>query len=117
VRFKKTRKRFSGVPLVNRVERLAEATQEYVLTEKIDLTKAKDFRAQEAAEDILFASVDLPLLGKKAIGNDTGMAVASLKYVDREGEEHNLIAICAYEISGMIRKTRELKKVIVVPMA
>jgi hypothetical protein len=117
VRFKKTRKRFSGVPLVNRVERLAEATQEYVLTEKIDLTKAKDFRAQEAAEDILFASVDLPLLGKKAIGNDTGMAVASLKYVDREGEEHNLIAICAYEISGMVRKTRELKKVIVIPMA
>lgn len=117
VRFKKTRKRFSGVPLVNRVERLAEATQEYVLTEKIDLTKAKDFRAQDATEDILFASVDLPLLGKRAIGNDTGMAVASFKYVDREGEEHNLIAICAYEISGMVRKTRELKKVIVIPMA
>jgi hypothetical protein len=116
-RFKKTRKPLAAIPLVNRIGRLAEAEQEYVLTEKIDLTRARDFHAQQATEDILFASIQLPLLGKRGIGNDTGMAVASFTYEDSEGEIHEVIAICAYTISGMVRKSRELKQVIIVPMA
>lgn len=117
VRFKKTRKPLAGIPLVNRIGRLAESTQDYVLSENIDLTKARDFHAQEATEDMLFASIDLPILGKRGVGNDTGLAVASFKYVDREGEEHHLIAICAYTISGVVNKDRKLRQVIVIPMA
>jgi hypothetical protein len=117
VRFKKTRKPLAGIPLMNKLGRLAETTQGYVLTEKIDLTKARDFHAQEATEDMLVASVDLPILGKRGVGNDTGLAVASFKYVDSEGEEHSLIAICAYTISGVVNRDRELRQVIVIPMA
>lgn len=117
VRFKKTRRPLSAIPLVNRIGRLAEAEQDYVLTEKIDLTRARDFHAQQTSEDILFASIQLPFLGKRGIGNDTGMAVASFKYVDRDGEEHNVIAICAYTITGVVKKARVLKQVVIVPMA
>jgi hypothetical protein len=116
VRFKKTRKPLSAIPLLNRIGRIAETQQDYVLTEKIDLTRARNFRAQQTAEDILFASINLPLLGKRGIGNDTGMAVASFKYEDRDGDEHDVIAICAYSISGVVSKTRALKQVITVPM-
>ena len=117
VRFKKTRKPLAGVPLMNKLGRLAETTQAYVLSEKIDLTRARDFHAQEASEDLLVASIDLPILGKRGVGNDMGMAVASFKYVDQEGQDHNLIAICAYTISGVVSKTREVRQVIVIPMA
>jgi len=117
VRFKKTRKPLAGVPLMNKLGRLAETTQAYVLTEKIDLTRARDFHAQEATEDMLVASIDLPILGKRGVGNDTGMAVASFKYTDMEGQEHNVIAICSYEISGVVSKDRKLRQVIVIPMA
>lgn len=117
VRFRKTRKPLSGIPVLNRISRLAETQQEYVLTEKIDLTRARDFHAQQATEDILVASIDLPLLGKRGVGNDTGMAVASFKYVDGDGDEHNVIAICAYSISGVVNKSRALRQVIIVPMA
>jgi len=117
VRFKKTRKPLTGMPLVNRIGRLAESTQAYVMTEKIDLTRARDFHAQEATEDLLVASIDLPLLGKRGVGNDTGMAVASFKYTDLEGQEHNVIAICAYTISGMVNKTRAVTRVINIPLA
>jgi len=117
VRFKKTRKPLSAIPLVNRIGRLAETEQDYVLTEKIDLTRARDFHAQQTSEDILFASIQLPFLGKRGIGNDTGMAVASFKYADRDGDEHNVIAICAYTVSGVVKKSRVLKQVITVPMA
>jgi hypothetical protein len=117
VRFKKTRKRFAKVPLVRRIGKLSESTSNYILTEKIDLTKARDFCAQETSEDILFASIQLPIIGKRGIGNDTGIAVASFDYVDREGDEHKIIAICAYTISGVVRKVRELKHTIMIPMA
>jgi hypothetical protein len=113
----KTRQPLASIPLVNRISRLAASTQEYGFTEKIDLTRARDFHAQQAAEDILVASVDLPLIGKRGIGNDVGMAVASFKYRDRDGDEHNLIAVCAYTMSGVVNKTRELKQVIIVPMS
>jgi hypothetical protein len=117
VRFKKTRKPLAGVPFMNKLGRLADTTQAYVLTEKIDLTRARDFHAQEATEDLLIASIDLPILGKRGVGNDTGMAVASFKYTDTEGQEHNVIAICAYTISGVVNKTREVTRVLVIPMA
>jgi hypothetical protein len=113
----KTRQPLAGIPLVNRISRLAASTQEYVFTEKIDLTRARDFHAQQASEDILFASIDLPVIGKQGVGNDVGMAVASFKYRDRDGDEHNLIAVCAYTVSGVVKKTRQLRQVIVVPMA
>ncbi|MGV3753850.1 MAG: hypothetical protein ACO1QS_00545 [Verrucomicrobiota bacterium] len=117
VRFQKSRKPLAGIPLVNRIGRLADSTQAYVLTEKIDLTRARDFHAQEATEDMLVASIDLPIFGKRGVGNDMGMAVASFKYLDQEGQDHNLIAICAYTISGVVSKTREVRQVIVIPMA
>jgi len=117
VRFKKTRKRFAKVPLVRRIGKLSERTRDYILAEKIDLTKARNFSAQETSEDILFASVQLPIIGKRGIGNDIGIAVASFDYTDREGDEHKIIAVCAYTVSGVVRKTRELKHAIMIPMA
>jgi hypothetical protein len=45
------------------------------------------------------------------------MAVASFYCTDREGDEHTVIAICAYTVSGVVRKTRELKQTILIPMA
>ena len=117
VRFKKTRKRFAKVPLVRHIGKLSESTRNYILTEKIDLTKARDFCAQETSEDILFASVQVPIIGKRGIGNDVGIAVASFDYVDREGDEQKIIAICAYTISGVVRKVRELKHTIMIPVA
>ena len=116
VRFKKTRKPLAGVPLVNRISRLAERTQEYVHSEKIDLTRARDFKVQETSEDLLIASIQLPLLGKRGVGNDTGLAVASFRYTDELEEEHTIIAICAYTISGVMAKERQLKQVITIPM-
>jgi hypothetical protein len=117
IRFKKTRKPLSGIPLVNRIERFAEAKQEYILAERIDLTRARDFRAQQTAEDILLASIEVPLLGKRGMGNDTGMAVASFSYRDRDGDDHDVVAVCAYTIIGVVQKTRTLKQVITVPMS
>jgi len=117
VRFKKTRKRFAKVPIVRRIGKLSESTKNYILTEKIDLTRARDFCAQETSEDILFASVQLPVIGKRGIGNDIGIAVASFDYVDKEGDEHKIIAICAYIVSGVVRKARELKHTIMIPVA
>lgn len=116
VKFKKTRKPLSGIPILNRIPRIAEAQQDYILTEKIDLTRAREFHVQQATEDILIASVDVPLLGKRGVGNDTGMAVASFKYVDGEDDAHEVIAICAYSITGVVNKVRALKQVIIVPM-
>lgn len=117
LRLKKSHKPFAKVPLVNRIKSVAASTRSYILTEKVDLTKARDFHAQETAEDILFASVQLPIIGKQGVGNDVGMAVASFSYTDREGDEHSIIAICAYTVSGIVRKTRELKQTILIPMA
>jgi hypothetical protein len=117
VRFKKSCRPLSRIPIVKRIKRLADCTQEYVLTERIDLTRARDFHAQQTSEDILFASIQLPVFGKRGMGNDIGMAVASFKYKDREGEEHGVIAICAYTISGVVNKRRELKQVITIPLA
>ena len=119
LRFRKTRKPLAGIasiPILNRFSSVAETTQEYVLAEKLDLTKARDFHAQETSEDILIASVQLPFFGKRGVGNDTGMAVASFNYTDREGDDHEVIAICAYTITGVVTKSRELKQVITVPM-
>jgi hypothetical protein len=116
LRLKKSHKPFVKVPLVNRIKKIAGRTHHYTLTEKVDLTKARDFCAQETSEDILFASIQLPILGKRGVGNDLGMAVASFNYVDREGDAHRVIAICAYTISGVVRKARELKHTILVPM-
>jgi hypothetical protein len=117
LRLKKSHKPFANVPLVNRIKKVAGSLRNYTLTERIDLTKARDFSAQEAAEDILFASVQLPIIGKQGIGNDVGMAVASFYYTDREGDEHSIIAICAYTVSGVVRRSRELKQTILIPMA
>ena len=116
LRVEKSHKPFANVPLVNRIKKIAGSTRNYTLTEKIDLTKARDFRAQETHEDILFASIHLPILGKRATGNEVGLAVASFNYRDREGEEHKIIAICAYTVSGVVRKTREVKHKILIPV-
>jgi hypothetical protein len=120
MRFRKKRKplaAFASIPLLNKLGSVAETTQDYILTEKLDLTRARDFHAQETSEDILIASLQLPFFGKRGVGNDTGMAVASFKYTDREGEEHDVIAICAYTITGVVNRTRELKQVLTVPMS
>jgi hypothetical protein len=116
LRLTKTHKPFAGMPLVGRIKKLAQRAQEYVLTEKIDLTRARDFRAQETSEDLLFASIQLPVIGKRGIGNDVGMAVASFNYTDTEGDEHSVIAVCAYVINGVVRKERKVKHVLVIPM-
>jgi predicted glutamine amidotransferase len=120
MRFRKSHKPLAAlatIPLINKLGSVADTTMDYVHTEKLDLTRARDFHAQETSEDILIASMQLPFLGKRGIGNDTGMAVASFHYTDSEGDEHNVIAICAYTITGLVSKTRELKQVITIPMA
>lgn len=117
LRVTKSHRPFSKMPLVNRFKSVAEASRNYVLTEKIDLTRAKNFRVQESSEDILFASIELPFLGKRGVGNDAGMAVASFDYTDREGDEHSVVAVCAYEVSGVVKKKREVKRVLIIPMA
>lgn len=116
LKVKKTHQPFSKLPLANRVKKVAEHTQTFVFTEKIDLTRAQNFRMQESSEDILFASVQLPLLGKKSLGNDIGMAVASFDYTDRDGDEHSVIAVCAYVVSGVVKKVREARHILIIPM-
>lgn len=117
IRFRKKRKPLAAMAAFPFLESVAETTQEYILTERVDLTKARDFLAQETSEDILVASIQLPFLGKRGVGNDSGLAVARFKYTDREGDDHEVIAICAYTISGVVAKTRDLKQVITVPLA
>lgn len=117
LRVEKVHQPFAKLPLVKQVKKLADQRRSYVWTERIDLTRARNFRVQSAAEDFLFASIDLPLLGKRGIGNDVGLAVASFDYADSQGAEHHLIAICAYVLSGVVGKARKLKKVIILPMA
>jgi hypothetical protein len=117
LRLKKSAKPFAKVPLVNRIKQVAKHTLDYSFVEKIDLTRARNFRAQESAEDFLFASIQLPVLGKQAVGNDVGMAVASFDYTDRDGDKHQVIAICAYTVSGVVKKHRELNQTILIPMA
>ena len=116
-RLPKTHQPFAKMPLLNRIKKVAERTRNYTLTEKIDLTRAQNFRAQESAEDILFASIQLPVIGKQGVGNEVGMAVASFDYTDKEGDVHRLTAVCAYTISGSVRRRRDLKQVIIIPMA
>ena len=49
----------------------------------------------------------MPVIGKQGVGNDVGMAVASFgDYTDKEGDEHGIIAVCAYIVSGVVRKER-----------
>lgn len=117
LRVKKSHQPLAGVPLVNRVGRLAKVARSYVHTEKIDLTRAKNFRVQESSEDLVTASIDLPVFGKRGVGNTTGLALASFDYMDQEEDEHAVVAICAYELSGVVQKKRELKKVLIIPMA
>jgi hypothetical protein len=117
LQLKKTSRPFANVPLVNRIKKIAGHSRGYTLKEKIDLTRARDFHAQETSEDILFASIQLPVFGKQGLGNDVGMAVASFKYTDSENDEHRIIAICAYTMSGVVRKTRQLKKTLLIPLA
>lgn len=114
--FEKTHKPMSGLPVLKHIKNLAEQTRSYMLKEKIDLTRAKNFRAQQAAEDLMCLSIELPLLGKRGVGNDSGMAVATFEYVDREGDEHSLVVICSYTVSGMVAKERALKRVLVIPV-
>jgi hypothetical protein len=114
LRVTKSRRPLGSVPVLNRVKKLADATQSYTHKEKIDLTRARNFRMQEGSEDFLFASVSLPLMGKRSLGNEVGMAVASFDYTDSEGDQHSLIAICAYVISGVIKKERALKQVLTI---
>ena len=116
LRLKKMRKPFAKVPFLNRIKKVAESRQSYVLKEKVDLTRARNFSAQATSEDIMFASIQLPLIGKRGVGNDVGMAVANFDYTDREGDEHKITAVCAYVISGSVRKNRELKHVMIIPM-
>ncbi len=117
LRVEKEHQPFAKVPVVGQIKRIADQRRKFTLTERIDLTRAKNFRVQNTAEDFLFASVELPVFGKRGIGNDAGLAVASFDYTDSEEDQHNLIAICAYALSGVLGKKRALKKVIIIPMA
>jgi hypothetical protein len=117
LRVKKTSKPFANVPIINRIRKFAGKTKAYVFVERIDLTRARNFRAQETSEDILAGAIELPILGKRGIGNDVGMAVASFDYTDEEGDEHSLVAVCAYTISGVVRRRRQLKHALVIPIA
>lgn len=117
LRVEKVSQPFANVPLVNQIKKIADQQRKYVMSERIDLTRARNFRVQNTTEDFLFASVEMPVFGKRSFGNDVGLAVASFDYTDSEGTEHNLIAICAYVLSGVVGKKRDLKKVIIVPMA
>lgn len=116
LRLQKTHRPFAKVPLLNRIRKVAQRTQAYTLTEKIDLTRARHFRVQESSEDFLFASIKLPVIGKQGLGNEVGIAVANFEYTDAEGDDHEVIAVCAYLVSGSIRKSRELRQVIAIPM-
>ena len=116
LRVRKTSRPFARVPVINRIPKVADRTKEYVYVERIDLTRARNFRAQETSEDILAASIELPILGRRGVGNDTGMAVASFEYTDEEGDDHSLIAVCAYSIAGVVRRKRELKHALVIPI-
>lgn len=107
IKFHKKRTPLKKVPLLNQVAAVRDYSQDYILTEKIDLTRASNFFVQESAEDFLVASINLPVLGKKAVGNDTGMALACFDYVDGEGDPHKVIGVCAYSISGIGKKSRE----------
>ena len=117
LRVEKDHRPFAKLPLVNQIKKVADQRRRYLLTERIDLTRARNFRVQDTAEDFFLAAVELPIFGKRGIGNDVGLAVASFDYTDSEGAEHNLIAICAYTVRGVIRKQRELEKVMIVPVA
>lgn len=116
LRVRKSHRPFATLPLVNRVKKIAERERHYTLTEKIDLTRARNFRVQESAEDILSASIVLPVIGKQRVGSDIGMAIASFDYTDQEDDGHHIIAICAYEVTGVVKKERELKRVLIVPV-
>jgi hypothetical protein len=116
LRVRKISRPFAKVPVINRIPRVAGKTREYFLVEKIDLTRARNFRAQQTSEDILAAAIELPILGKRGIGNEVGMAVASFEYTDEEGDGHNLIAVCAYTITGVMRRRRELRHALVIPI-
>jgi hypothetical protein len=116
LRVKKTSRPFAKVPVINRIPKVAGRTREYVFVEKIDLTRARNFRAQHTSEDILAAAIELPILGRRGIGNEVGMAVASFDYTDEEGDGHSLIAVCAYTIGGVVRRKREFKHALVIPI-
>ncbi len=116
LRVRKSHRPFAAVPFVNRVRKIAEQKRNYTLAEKIDLTRARNFRVQESSEDILSASIVLPVIGKQRVGSDIGMAIASFDYTDHEDDDHHVIAICAYEVTGVVRKERELKRVLVIPV-
>lgn len=109
IKFHKKRKPLKKVPGINQISALSNYEQDYVLAESIDLTRASNFMVQESSEEFLVASISLPLFGKKVIGNDTGLALACFDYVDREGETHKVIGVCAYSISGVGLKHREIR--------
>ena len=116
ITFQKTRTPLKKVPVLNKLAALKNFEQGYTLTEKIDLTRASDFRVQQSSEDFLVASISLPLLGKKVVGNDTGLALACFDYTDQEGDAHKVIGICAYSISGVGKKTRQLRHAMAVAL-
>ncbi len=116
ITFQKTRTPLKKVPVLNKLAALKNFEQGYTLTEKLDLMRASDFQIQQSSEDFLVASISLPLFGKKGIGNDTGLALACFDYTDHEGDSHKVIGICAYSISGVGKKTRELRHAMAVAL-
>lgn len=116
IKFHKTRAPLRKLPLLNQLSAIRNLEQEYILTEKIDLTRASNFMVQESTEDFLVASISLPLLGKKVVGNDTGLALACFDYIDSQGDSHKVIGICAYSISGIGKKAREVRHSIAIAL-
>jgi hypothetical protein len=116
IKFHKVRTPLKKVPGVNQLSALRNYEQDYVLSERIDLTRASNFLIQENTEDFLVASISLPLFGKKVIGNDTGLALACFDYADREGDSHKVIGVCAYSISGVGLKSRDVRHSLAVPL-
>lgn len=60
IKFHKARTPLKKLPGINQLSAIRNFEQKYVLTEKIDLTRASNFLVQESAEDFLVASISLP---------------------------------------------------------
>lgn len=66
------------MPLVKRIKQLTEQTQSCVLKEKIDLTGARNFQAQQTSEDIICAPIEFPFLESARLAMTSGWPLSAL---------------------------------------
>ena len=67
LRLQNPRRPFANMPWLKRIKKVVERTQGCALAEKIDRTRARHFSVQASAENFLFASIKLPVVGKQVI--------------------------------------------------